>query len=233
MEFFCNYIWDRGLREKNEDSLCIRQVRKNGTDYFFAVVCDGIGGLEEGEHAGSYTANSMLDCFKKLLNAKHLLSDRALRNTCMQALYKCHRQLKQYGEEKGIRLGTTLSMVVIAGHTGHIFHIGDSAVYAGKRCLKRQTPIQQDASGALLQAVGTGKNPVPFYKRIRLKRGMIFVLASDGFYKKSEAGICTEEWTGRIEYSEKGIGDLLMSMKYNVQALGERDNISAICIKVR
>lgn len=233
MEFFCNYIWEQGRRKKNEDSFCIRQVRKDGTYYLLAVLCDGIGGLEEGEHAGSYVVNSMLDCFKKILQSRGNISERNIRNTTKRQIYRAHRMLQQYGKEKEIRLGTTLSMILIAGRIGHIFHVGDSAVFAGKKCMKRMTPIQQDKSGALLQAIGTGRNPIVFYKKMRLRRGMVMLLASDGFYRKSEHRICTEEWMKRIECNEKRIEELLVAVKDNVQALGERDNISAICIKVR
>lgn len=232
MEFFCNYIWEKGFRDKNEDSLCIRHVRKDGTDYFLAVVCDGIGGLEEGEHAGSYVASAMAECFLRLLKKKRNLSDRMIRNAYRKAIYKCHRQLLQYGRENGIRLGTTLSMIMFAGCKGYIFHVGDSAVFAGGRCIKRLTPVQQDKSGALLQAVGTGKTPIPFCRKIRMRKGMVLLLTSDGFYKKSEQRICTKEWTRRIECNEKRMGELLVAVKDNVQALGEKDNISVICIKV-
>ncbi len=232
MEYLCNYIWEKGLREKNEDSLCIRQVNKDGTKYLLAVICDGIGGLDEGEHAGSYVANSMVESFVKLLKNKGNLSHKAIRNACKREVYMCHKRLQQYGKEKGIRLGTTLSMIWIAGRTGHIFHVGDSAVFAGKKTMKRLTPIQQDKTGALLQAVGTGKNPIVFYKKMQLKRGMVVLLASDGFYRKSEHQICTREWVRRIECNERRIGELLVSVKDNVQALGEKDNISAICMKV-
>jgi len=232
MEFFCNYIWEKGLRDKNEDSLCIRQVNRDGTKYLLAVVCDGIGGLESGEHASSFVANSMLECFKKMVRRPGKLSGRSICNTVKRQIYSCHMQLQKYGKELGIRLGTTMSMILLAGSSGYIFHVGDSAVFAGKKCLKRMTPIQQDKSGALLQAVGTGRNPNMFYKRVRLRRGMVFLLASDGFYKKSEHRICTAEWIKRIECSEQRIWECLMTEKENVQALGEKDNISAICIKV-
>jgi len=233
MEFFCSYIWEKGLREKNEDSLCIRQIRKDGTDYLFAVVCDGIGGLNEGEHASCFVVSNLTDFFTGLLKKRRNLSDRVVRNACKRAVYKCHRQLQQYGKENGIRLGTTLSMLLIAGRSGYVFHIGDSAIFAGKRCMKRLTPIQQDKTGALLQAVGTGKNPVVFYKKIRIRRGMVILLASDGFYRKSEYRICKKEWGKRIECNEKRIAEQLISVKEIVQALGEKDNISAICVKVR
>lgn len=233
MEYFCNYIWEQGFREKNEDSLCIRQVNREGKTYLLAVVCDGIGGLKEGENASSFVVNSMLESFKKLLKSKGNLSDRSIRNAIKRQIYKCHTILQRYGKEREIRLGTTISMVLLAGRRGYLFHVGDSAVFSGKKCLKRQTPDHQTKSGTLLQAIGTGKNPIPFYKCIRLKRGMVLLLASDGFYRKSEQSICTREWVKWIECDEKRIGELLAAVKENIQDLGERDNISAICIKVR
>lgn len=232
MEFFCNYIWEKGLREKNEDSLCIRQVNRDGTKYLLAVVCDGIGGLEEGENASSFVVNGMLECFKKLLKNKGNLPDRRIRNAIKKQIYKCHKILQRYGKERGIRLGTTMSMILIAGRRGYIFHVGDSAIFAGKKRLKRLSPIHQNRKGALLQAVGTGKNPLLFYKRIRLRRGMVLLLASDGFYRKSEHHICTADWIKRIECDEHRIRELLVAVKENVQASGERDNISAVCIKM-
>ena len=233
MEFFCNYIWEQGLREKNEDSLGIRQAKKEGTDYFLAVVCDGIGGLEEGENAGSFVVNSMLENFKNILKDTGKRSERRIRNTVKRQIYRAHKILQEYGKEKGIRLGTTLSMLLIAGRRGYIFHVGDSAVFAGKRKLKRLTPVQQNKAGALLQAVGNGKNPVPFYKRIGLKRGMVLLLATDGFYRKNECGISSAEWIRQIGYGEQRIREFLVSEKDKVQSMGEKDNISAICIKVR
>ena len=233
MVFFENFIWEQGLREKNEDSLCIRQVTKDGTKYLLAVVCDGIGGLEEGEHASSFVVNSMLECYKKIVKSSGSLSRRSTRNAINKQIYKCHKILQRYGKEKGICLGTTVSMLLVVGHITHIFHVGDSAVFGGRKYLKRLTPIQQNKSGALLQAVGIGRNPILFYKCMKLRRGMVFLLASDGFYKKSEHRICTSDWIKRIECNEQRIKELLVGVKENVQALGEKDNISAICIKVR
>lgn len=233
MIFFCNYIWEQGFRDKNEDSLCIRQVNKDGITYFLAVVCDGIGGLEEGENAAGFVVNSMLECFKRMLKKTDAAAERRVCNTVKRQIYKCHKVLQRYGTERGIRLGTTLSMLLIVGRKGYLFHVGDSAVYAGKRKLKRLTPFQRNKSGALLQAVGTGKNPVPFYRRIRIRRGMVFILASDGFYRKSEHKIGTRDWINRVEYDEKKIEELLSATKDEVQALGEKDNISAVCMKVR
>lgn len=233
MEFFCNFIWEKGLRERNEDSLCIRQVTKNETSYLLAVVCDGIGGLSEGENASSYVVNSMLEALKGLLKENKKLSAGKIRNLFCRRLYQCHRVLQNYGKEHRIRLGTTISMVFLAGKEGHLFHIGDSSVFKGKNCLKRITPLQHTGSGALLQAVGIGKNPKPGYRRFRIGKKMVFLLASDGFCRKCEDELCNKEWIKQVSCDEKEIGELLRRTKERVQKLGEKDNISAICIRVQ
>ena len=112
-----------------------------------------------------------------------------------------------------------------------MFQIGDSAVFYGKRRLKRRSTIQHTDSGALLQAVGTGNIPPIEYKRFRIQKGMVILLASDGFYKRCEKEICSAMWLKGVICDEKEIGELLRKIMDKVQALGEKDNISAVCIK--
>lgn len=231
MDFFCNFIWEQGLREKNEDSLCIRQITKNGTSYLLAVVCDGIGGLAEGENASSYVANSMLEALKKLLKKKENITAGKIHNLFCRRIYQCHRMLLNYGKERQIRLGTTVSMVFIVGRQGYMFHVGDSAVFYGKKRLKQRSTIQHTDSGALSQAVGTGSTPKPEYRRFRVRKGMVILLASDGFYKRCKHEISSNAWLKGVICDEKEIGELLRKIKDRAQELGERDNISAVCIK--
>ena len=231
MDFFCNFIWEQGFREKNEDSLCVRQMTKDGISYLLAVICDGIGGLSEGENASSYVVNSMLENMNALLKKKKI-SAGVIKRSFFRRLFQCHKTLLNYGREKQIRLGTTISMVFIVGKECHMFHVGDSAIFKGKRYLKRVTEIQQTSTGALLQAVGNGKNLKTIYKRFCIRKDMVILLASDGFYRKGEGQICSREWFKSISCDEKEIGERLIEIKNIVQTLGEKDNISAICIKV-
>jgi len=233
MEYFCNFIWEQGQRKKNEDSLCLRQNIKNNTCYTLAVVCDGIGGLDRGEDASSYTVNSVYELFNDFVKGNQDLSDRSIRNMIQRKIYQCHRNLQNYGQERRIQLGTTLSMVILIGKKGYLFHVGDSAIFYGKRKLKRMTPIQHSDSGALLQAIGLGKNPRVFYRRIHIQKGSVWLIASDGFYKRSVKDICSKNWIRKAACDEEVIGRLLHNTKKKVQELGEKDNISAICIKVQ
>ena len=233
MEYFCNFIWEQGRREKNEDSLCLVQNIKNNICYTIGVIGDGIGGLDQGEDASSYMVNSMRELFNDLIKRNKNLSDRSIRNMVCRKIYQSHRSLQNYGSEHGIQLGTTLSMVILIGKKGAIFHVGDSAVFYGKRKLKRLTPIQHSDGGALLQAVGVGKNPRVFYRSIHIQKKSTLLIASDGFYKKVEKDLCSKTWIKKVTYDEKEIERLLQCTKEKVQELGEKDNISAICIKVQ
>ena len=112
-----------------------------------------------------------------------------------------------------------------------MFHIGDSAVFYGKRKLKRRSTIQHTDSGALLQAVGIGDIPPIEYRQFRIQKGTVILLASDGFYKRCEKEICSTAWLKEVVCDEMKIGELLQKIKDRVLALGEKDNISVICIK--
>lgn len=231
MEFFCNFIWERGFREKNEDSLCIRQITRNGRSYLLAVVCDGIGGLSQGENASSYVVNSMIGTFQKMVGKNTDLSFRKVCNLFCRQIYRCHKVLINYGKTQQMELGTTISMLVITGNRGYLFHIGDSAFFSGKNRLKKRTVCHQSQSGALIQAVGKGRNCRPQISTFRMRKNNIYLLASDGFYRKYEAELCNREWSKQVVCNEKRIGELLMNTKEKVQQLGEKDNISAICIR--
>lgn len=231
MEYFCNFIWEKGFREKNEDSLCVRQITQNKKTYLLAVVCDGIGGLSQGENASSYVVSSMLSAFQKMVKRNGKLSSREIRNLFYRQIYGCHRELVEYGRKEGIELGTTLSMFVIAGKQGYMFHVGDSAFFSGRRRLKKRTVSHHLSTGALTQAVGIGKTPKPQLSIFRIHKKYVYLLASDGFYRRYEEGICSKEWIAKVVCDEKKIGELLINTKERVQELGEGDNISAICIR--
>lgn len=231
MEYFCNFIWEKGFREKNEDSLCLRQITQNGKTYLLAAVCDGIGGLLEGENASSYVVSNMLAAFQKMIRRNAGVSSHKIRNLFCRQIYRTHRVLLGYGKMHGIELGTTLSMLVIAENKGFLFHVGDSAFFRGRKKLMRQTECQLSQSGALIQAVGNGKNCKPQIAVFRIRRNCVYLLASDGFYRKYEDEICNKEWIKQVACDEKLIGELLTHTKEKVQCLGEKDNISAICIR--
>lgn len=255
MEYYSNYIWEKNGRKNNEDSLCLKQVTKDGITYLLAAVCDGIGGLKEGENASTYVADRMGEELLRLLEQKRKLHTGIMRKAFLRSIYGCHQFLQIYSGEKGIRLGTTLSMVVLCGRKGYLFHVGDSAVFTGKRRLRRRTGLHRTKDGALKQAVGVGQALRVECKSVHMKRGKAIFLASDGFYQKIEGDIGNRKQWKQLQRelhdckqskqlqkkhcnynqesvvnSELEIGLWLKRIYKKALQNGSRDNATAICV---
>lgn len=236
MEFICNCIWEKNGRAQNEDALAFLNVTKEGKEYLLAVVCDGIGGLAEGENASSFVADSLGKELLRLLETCKPMSRRKWRNAFLRKIYQCHQMLRMYGKARGIRLGTTLSMVFLCGRSGWIFQAGDSAFFSGKNSLKRKTGVHRTKHGALKQAMGAGKELKVECKRLYVRNCSAILLATDGFYQRVEKELTVENGLSALqkkECSETDIDVWLRNTFRMAKQRGERDNASAICVVYR
>ncbi len=236
MECICNFIWEKNGRAQNEDALVFKHATKEGKDYLLAVVCDGIGGLQEGENASSFVADCMGKEMMRLLEAKRTTNMKKWRNAFLRKIAQCHKLLQVYGKEKGIRLGTTISMFFLCNGKGYILHVGDSAVFIGKSRLKRRTSIQRTKNGALKQAVGAGRELKVEWKRISVRKGNSILLASDGFYQRIEEKLTDKDTIKELRkknMSEDELGIWLSGKVSMAKRLGERDNATAVCMVFR
>lgn len=236
MEVICNYIWEKNGRAQNEDALAFSHVTKEGKEYLLAVVCDGIGGLPEGENASSFVADSLGKELMRLLETGKDMSIRKWRNAFLRKIYQCHQMLRMYGKARGIRLGTTVSMVFLRGNRGWIVQVGDSAVFAGKYSLKRKTGVHRTKNGALKQAVGAGKELKVECKRLYVRENSVILLASDGFYQRVEKELTAENGLSALQKKERSETDIDVWLRNKFRMAkqrGERDNASAICVVYR
>lgn len=236
MEFVYNYIWEKNGRVQNEDALSLLHVTKAGKEYLLAVVCDGIGGLPEGENASSFVADSLGKELLRLLEKDKQMSMNKWRSAFLRKIYGCHHMLRFYGKEKGIRLGTTVSMVFLCGSRGFIFQVGDSSVFVGRKKIKRRTGVHRTKDGALKQAVGAGGVPKVECRKINVGRGCVILLASDGFYQRVEKELMEAEGMDGLCKKKCEEIDIKIWLRNKHKAgmkRGERDNASAICITYR
>ena len=116
MKVTAEVYWDKGTRICNQDSVSLQEVRIRGKKVLFALVCDGIGGLEEGETASGYVAERMTEwfygeCMDMLCGRK---VKKKLEKAGLRALYDCNGELRQYGSKHGIKLGTTVTIYPLA-----------------------------------------------------------------------------------------------------------------------
>lgn len=235
-----SYDWmsNQGGRERNEDSLGV--VIKS--DSLFFILCDGLGGHDDGDVASSYVVEQM----KIFLERGETVED---------SVSYAQRELrkKQLGENRENSMKTTLTCLSITSKGAKFVHVGDSRIYLfykGKyktRTQDHSVPQMLVNSGAirekeiryhpdrgrLLRVMGTEWSSPRFQSSdtIPLENQVTFLLCSDGFWELIEEKMMEKtlrkaktpkEWLAKMEsvVLENGKGK-------------EMDNYSAIAVFVR
>ncbi|MBO5292664.1 MAG: serine/threonine-protein phosphatase [Lachnospiraceae bacterium] len=244
MEYYSTQYWNRGKRRKNEDSLCIEQVMTRKGRVLLAMVCDGIGGLPCGEWASGYVTEELLQWFyTEGMQILRRGTTEQMKQKLKKRVRRIGEELYSYGKQKGIQLGTTMSILLLWKSSYLILHVGDSRIYRIRFCCRLLTRDQVHETGTLLQGVGVRKELMPQMISGRVRHGDCFLLCSDGFYRKQSVrelrrlfGISFRElWSGKKEGYRKEEG---MELKLREAAeagirRGETDNVSAVWIRCR
>lgn len=254
MEIFTEYYTDVGnVREVNQDGLLIKEANTKIGKISLLCMCDGMGGLSEGEKASTYVLTVMSDWFDKQL--PHLIEapdlDTVLKEEWMTLLKDCNRRLSDYGTTNHIKLGTTCTTLLITQTMSYIIHIGDTRAYEINDAIRQLTTDQtilareialgrvapQDAVGdargsVLLQCIGASQQIEPDFITIPTKLNTIYLLCSDGFRNKvTDVELLDGFQPGRLSGEE----EIKRQCKFFVE-LGksrmERDNISVVAAKV-
>lgn len=254
MRFLSVAHTDVGISKKiNQDAFCLKTARTPSASIAFAVLCDGMGGLNNGEFASAVVVNEFSRWFESELPAvigKNLdmktVTDRW--NSIVQALGK---KLLEYGSRRGISLGTTLTALLIVNDAYACIHVGDSRLYKLGASMQQLTKDQTVAaheieqqrmtveeaktdrrSSVLLQCVGASKVIVPYITTGKAAENDAFMLCSDGFRHK----VSDEEMIGvlspQLLTSEKIMKKSLVDLTELNKSRMERDNITSILIKL-
>lgn len=132
MRYLSSYYTDPGKRKgPNQDSMLVERMEYGGQEVLLAAVCDGIGGLSKGEVASAEVIRSLADWFRTefvLLAGQEEFED-ALYDSWEILLRDVHRRLRDYGRLHGIRIGTTLTTMLLWQEKYYIAHVGDTRIY--------------------------------------------------------------------------------------------------------
>lgn len=182
------YLWEKGECPVNEDSLVLQEVETRNGTLLLAAVCDGIGGLKEGETASGYMAEMLVVWFyKELISlAEKKKGGKAIYKSGVKLFYEVDEKIKEYGSQKGIHLGTTVTALVLFRRKYYLFHVGDSRAY--KVTGRSKILTREDGDGRVLyRCIGAGKWEKPKWRQGRVFGRSAFLLCTDGFYKKLSA----------------------------------------------
>jgi len=191
-----------GRRKRNEDCFVIARTRavRDGRriPVLTAAVCDGVGGMRSGERASAEVGGMLIAYLGEIARAIASEDERRVMPEVLKTFSrKAHLQLKQAEIEGG--MGTTLTVMVIAGDTGWMLHIGDGRLFHLDERIDRLSEDQTWTAEAvrrglitereaarhpnrhmILQCLGAGEPPNPDIRCLSMRPGG-YLICTDGF----------------------------------------------------
>lgn len=236
MEYLTGVYWCRGrVADSNQDALLLQQVLTRRGRVLMAAVCDGMGGVSQGEAAGAYVAERLQEWFyteflRMFAGKKRIW---VIRRSLDRLVWHMQQQMRRYGRKEELSLGTTMTVLVIWEKGWLLWHLGDSRAYRLRRGhMEQLTTDHAVGAGKLTKCVGSFGDFVPEHRVGVPRAGEGFLLCSDGFRRRmtqqelrdvlAPAQIQEEV---QIERRLKEIGEACMRR-------GERDNLSAVYLKL-
>ncbi|HEY1403447.1 MAG TPA: PP2C family serine/threonine-protein phosphatase [Pyrinomonadaceae bacterium] len=219
-----------------------------GSEGLVLIVSDGMGGALAGDVASRMAVDSVREMLTE--DDEHKTDDQGaniplvdcLRNATGYANYAIHR--KSLEDPRCSGMGATLTAAAISGDTMDFVQVGDSRAYVIradeiKLATKDQSLVQQlvdvgqiteeDAEthmfrNVILQALGAQSDLTPVISRVRLQRGDIMLLCSDGLSGKMRA----EEMLQIVADSRGDLAAACDALIKEANKRGGEDNITVV-----
>lgn len=242
------------VRKNNQDSIYAKKIHTKIGNAFLGIVCDGMGGLSSGEVASRTVVNIFSDWFEN--EFKFILSGSELRETIKNQwdylISLANDEMYYYGKEYNETMGTTLSALMLVAGNYYAVQIGDSRIYLCRdntmfRVTTDHSYVMELAERGLMtydeanlskqkniltRCIGSMEEFSADHYSGEVYEDDFFLISSDGFHgsrtddemRNVILSISNSAERNREESIEKAIENKIAS--------GERDNVSAVCVKV-
>ena len=199
-----------GMRLGQQDAFYISSTACWSQKGLFAVLADGMGGMEQGELASRRTVELFKRYFERLRTVAIENIPRLLLEWTRSVNESVHAE---YVVGQGIDCGTTLLAVWIIGTRMHFLSVGDSRIYLGRRgewfVLNEDHTYRNLLYRDVISGIGTvqeaRENPsghalssyigdeyvkqIDYSKKaVNIEAGDVLLLSSDGFYNALDKG---------------------------------------------
>lgn len=241
-----NGATDRGLvREANEDRFAGEVFDQ---EIGYAVVCDGMGGVEGGSLAAGIACEEIRRMLESSLRPR--MEERSISLLLNSAISNANEMVYEKARQSGNEyrgMGTTLCLALFHSGTATIANVGDSRCYLLREGELRQlttdhTVVQAMVeSGALTEeeaadhperhlitrAVGVEKTVTPDYLNLPMQEGDTLLLCTDGLYNMLSPEELRQALLRCVENDDPA------AMIEQANAAGGLDNITAMVIHNR
>lgn len=197
-------------------------------------VCDGVGSLRDSVKAAEYTANKL----KEFIKRKSItgLSDSDIIRAIEDKILEIHNS-KYWDSEENYRSATTLVFIVFDKKSEKYFiaNVGDSRCYYAdikNKKLSLLTEDQEDEVGRLTSAINKNqKEEIEIdITDGEIKKGDVFLIASDGLFKKMNDKELMERL---VEKNSHGYKNVLANIEKELRTRGEKDDITALIMEIQ
>ncbi len=241
----------------NQDALGIQTAQYCGYEYILFAVCDGVGGLEEGEKASSYIIEMLCEWFQTdfsvLLRKKSSILE--IRKNLDQKLHYYNDCLNRYADSHMISLGTTVTAVLTVPSENKIIavNVGDSRLYkitsnqieivthdhsvVGDK-IRRGIISEEKAAfdpkqNQITKCIGAGfDDSIYDFHILEYQKECCYLLCTDGFRKKITREEIFRSLNPDTNRTQKEIkANLAHLMDLNIKR-NETDNITAVIVKI-
>lgn len=204
--FYISGSTDVGIKRNiNQDSLLVQKINSSIGEIVFACICDGMGGLQNGELASA----TVVHRFKKWVSESlPLLTNRVIERkdivfSWQHIIDDCNANIMQYGQHNNITLGTTLTAILFTETEYFAVNIGDTRAYEIGAKLKQitcdHTVVQNEIDcgrmtldeakvsrrkNVLTKCIGVEKKAIPDYFFGKVRKNTTYLICSDGFRHK-------------------------------------------------
>lgn len=253
MDFIVSANTDIGIvKDTNQDGLSVKVINTRQGRMTFAILCDGMGGLSKGEVASTTVISAFNDWVYNqlplLCNAP--IEDSVIRSQWEKIVVDQNNIIKAYGARQGIRLGTTIVVMLLTQTRYYILNVGDSRVYEISDTLHqitndqtfvakevqqgRMTPEQAKTDprrSVLLQCVGASEDVYPDMFFGDAKQHAVYMLCSDGFRHEITPDEIYEGFHPNFMTSVDAMNNATLGLIELNKQRAERDNISVILVR--
>ncbi len=253
MDFIVSANTDIGLvKNTNQDGLSVKVINTPQGKMTFAILCDGMGGLAKGEVASTTVISAFNEwVFKELpVLCRTSIEDSVIRRQWEEIAVKQNNIIKSYGARQGIRLGTTLVVMLLTQTRYYIMNIGDSRAYEISDMLYQITEDQtfvareiqlghmtvEEAKvdprrNVLLQCVGASDDIYPDMFFGETKKDAVYMLCSDGFRHEITPDEIYEKFQPNVLTDTTVMNDNTKALIELNKQRAERDNISVVLVR--
>ena len=253
MQFMIAASTDVGIVKKtNQDSYLVKRLNTPIGEVVFAVLCDGMGGLQKGEVASATIVKAFEHWAVERLPkcAQTAIQDSDIRRDWLDLVNTYNEKIKLYGQQLGVSLGTTVTAILLTPNRYFILNVGDTRAYeisdSVRLLTKDQTVVAREVEqgllteaearrdkrrSVLLQCIGASKVVYPDLFFGETKLNAVYLLCSDGFrheitVEELSAYLTPDMMTDSLVLKRQ-IDSLI---ELNKQRM-ERDNLTALTVR--